>query len=64
MTTSAAPAAADTILAHEHLGHHNNDGMNFLYGDGHVEFHRRDVAQHFVAELAAGHNPPRRERVR
>ena len=61
---STAPAAAATILAYEHPGHHNNDGMNFLYGDGHVEFQRRDVAQHVLAEVAAGHNPPRAERVR
>lgn len=59
MRASTAPEAADTILAYEHLHHHNNDGMNFLYGDGHVEFQRHDVAQYFVAEITAGHNPPR-----
>ena len=59
MRASTAPEAADTILAYEHLGHHNNDGMYFLYGDGRVEFQRRDAAQHLAAEVAAGHNPPR-----
>ena len=29
------------------------------YADGHVEFQAKVVSEHFVAELAAGHNPPR-----
>ena len=54
-----AGRAGDTLVAYEHLNHHNNDGMNFLYADGHVEFQVRAVAEHLVSEIGAGHNPPR-----
>ena len=55
-----APVArpGETILAYERLENHNRDGMNVLYADGHVEFQPKAAAEHFVAELAAGHNPP------
>lgn len=57
--TAAAARPQDTILTYEHLGHHNNQGMNFLYADGHVEFHRKDVSQYLIEEITAGQNPPR-----
>jgi prepilin-type processing-associated H-X9-DG protein len=47
------------ILGYEHVEHHNCDGMNVLYADGHVEFQTAKVSAHVVAEIAAGHNPPR-----
>jgi prepilin-type processing-associated H-X9-DG protein len=54
-----ASAPPEAILAWEFIEHHNKDGMNFLYADGHVEFQRREDAEYFVAEIAAGRNPPR-----
>jgi prepilin-type processing-associated H-X9-DG protein len=54
-----ASAPSEAILAYEFIENHNKDGMNFLYADGHVEFQRREDAEYFVAEIAAGHNPPR-----
>ena len=51
-------APAEAIVAYEVPDSHNKDGMNFLYADGHVEFHNKASA-HFVAEIEAGHNPPR-----
>jgi prepilin-type processing-associated H-X9-DG protein len=57
--TLTAGRGGDTVVAYEHLNHHNNEGMNFLYADGHVEFQARAVARHLVSEIAAGHNPPR-----
>ena len=59
MTAPPRSRARDTVVAYEHLGHHNNDGMNFLYADGRVEFQNKYVAPHVVSEIAAGHNPPR-----
>ena len=56
--TPPAEHAGDVILAYEHLGHHVNQGMHFLYAGGHVEFQTKVVAEHFVSEIAAGHNPP------
>ena len=53
-------ALRQAIVAYELMDNHNRDGINFLYADGHVEFHRRQDAESFIAELAAGHNPPRR----
>jgi hypothetical protein len=56
---SAMPAhAEEMIVAYERPGNHNNDGMNFLHTDGYVQFQNREVSQHFVNEVAAGHNPP------
>ena len=51
-------APADAILAYEIPNNHNKQGMNFLCADGHVEFHNKAGA-HFIAEIEAGHNPPR-----
>jgi prepilin-type processing-associated H-X9-DG protein len=64
MTAPPAARQGDVVVAYEHLGHHNNDGMNFLYADGHVEFQNRSVSAHLVGEIAAGHNPPRAEKLR
>jgi prepilin-type processing-associated H-X9-DG protein len=36
----ARDLGAEDILACEHGDNHNHDGMNVLYGDGHVEFVR------------------------
>jgi prepilin-type processing-associated H-X9-DG protein len=46
------------VVAYEPLANHKT-GMNVLYGDGHVTFVELAAAQKMLAELAAGHNPPR-----
>jgi hypothetical protein len=53
-----APASAKHVLAYEPLLHHG-DGMHVLYGDGRVRFLKQAAANHLLAEIAAGHNPPR-----
>ena len=53
-------SSADTIVLYEPLIDHRNDGINILFGDGHVEFLRRGTANGMIAELKAGYNPPRR----
>ena len=47
------------ILAYEPLANHQNQGMNVLFGDGHVTFITPPAAMTMLAELKAGHNPPR-----
>ncbi|MGA2497608.1 MAG: H-X9-DG-CTERM domain-containing protein [Tepidisphaeraceae bacterium] len=49
----------DHVLAYEILKNHENDGMNVLYGDGHVQWLPKPEALHLLAELKVGHNPPR-----
>jgi prepilin-type processing-associated H-X9-DG protein len=55
-----ATMPATFIMACEPLGHHP-DGTSFLYGDGHVDFVPTAKAMKVLAELNAGHNPPRPE---
>ena len=50
---------ADVVLAYEPLSDHQNNGMNVLYGDGHVDFESLAYAKKVLAELNAGYNPPR-----
>ncbi len=57
-------AGADTVVLYEPLTNHDRDGMNVLFGDGHVEFIVKQRAEKMIAELKAGHNPPRREMLR
>lgn len=57
----ASPAVLEaTVLVTERPEAHDADGMNVLYADGRVEWHRADVVQHMLRELQAGNNPPRR----
>jgi prepilin-type processing-associated H-X9-DG protein len=44
--TSSAPA--DRIIVYEKPDAHNGDGMNILYGDGHVEFQRMEAANRAI----------------
>jgi prepilin-type processing-associated H-X9-DG protein len=60
---SPATVPATRVIAYEPLGHHG-DATNFLYGDGHVEFVRGPKARKIIAELEAGQNPPRAEKIR
>lgn len=60
--TSAS--TAEQVLLYEPPGNHNGDGMNVLFGDGHVDFIPKPEAQKMIAELEAGHNPPRAQMVK
>jgi prepilin-type processing-associated H-X9-DG protein len=47
------------VVAYEPVANHHGDGMNVLYGDGHVEFLNRPESDRVLDELRHGHNPPR-----
>jgi predicted Zn finger-like uncharacterized protein/prepilin-type processing-associated H-X9-DG protein len=49
---------ADQVLVCELPSNHNNDGGNFLFADGHVEFFNGPNVQKMIANLKAGKNPP------
>lgn len=53
----------EVVVLHDRPGDHT-DGMNVAYGDGHVEWHDLPASKKILAELAAGHNPPRREKLK
>lgn len=55
----AASVSPNHVLAYEPLANHQNAGMNVLFGDGHVDFVDRKFAEHLIAEVMSGHNPPR-----
>jgi len=42
---------ATTVLLYEPLANHDNDGMNILFGDGHVEFVHPAEARRLIASL-------------
>ena len=54
--TGGAPRNA--VLAYEPLGNHGA-GLNVLFADGSVQWLDATQGQRLIAELAAGHNPPR-----
>lgn len=56
---TADAVTRDHVLAYEHLPNHAHEGMNALFGDGNVRWLEAAEAEHVVAELGAGHNPPR-----
>ena len=56
---TADAVTRDHVLAYEHLPNHAHAGMNVLFGDGNVRWLERADAERLVAELGAGHNPPR-----
>jgi len=49
---------ADTVVLYEPMTNHDNDGINILWGDGHVSFHSRQEAQQIINDVEAGKNPP------
>jgi prepilin-type processing-associated H-X9-DG protein len=51
--------SVDYILAYEPLANHLQEGMNILFGDGHVEWCSKAQAVYVISELNAGFNPPR-----
>ncbi|HEY7115324.1 MAG TPA: H-X9-DG-CTERM domain-containing protein [Tepidisphaeraceae bacterium] len=54
-----ATATPQHVIAYEPLTNHSGAGMNVLFGDGHAEFLPAAKANYVLAELKAGHNPPR-----
>jgi prepilin-type processing-associated H-X9-DG protein len=47
-------ATAETVVCYEKLEDHDNDGINVLFGDGHVEFIQREQAKVLIPDLAGG----------
>ncbi|HEV2295217.1 MAG TPA: hypothetical protein VGR35_15295 [Tepidisphaeraceae bacterium] len=41
---------AENVVAYEHMHNHDHDGINLLFGDGHVEFFQRDGALRLLNE--------------
>ena len=50
-------AASTVVLLYEPLENHQREGMNVLFGDGHVEFLNRSEAQTILSQRAAGTFP-------
>jgi hypothetical protein len=48
-----------TVTAYTPLAYHEDLGTDVLFYDGHCEWIDRAAAQALLAELQAGHNPPR-----
>jgi prepilin-type processing-associated H-X9-DG protein len=42
--------AADVVILYERLGNHDNDGINMLFGDGHVEFQTTEQAEQMLQQ--------------
>ena len=42
--------AADVVILYERLGSHDGDGVNMLFGDGHVEFQMTDSAEQILQQ--------------
>jgi prepilin-type processing-associated H-X9-DG protein len=53
------PADAAAVLLYEKPENHNKDGINILYGDGHVEFMSATVYPGIISQLEQGVNPPK-----
>jgi prepilin-type processing-associated H-X9-DG protein len=49
------------VLLYENPANHTGgkDGMNILWGDGHVSWEGARYSQFIIKELQAGQNPPR-----
>lgn len=63
--TSADANLAQAVVAYEPVAKHDGTaGMNVVYGDAHVEWHDARTGAKIAAELNAGHNPPRAEKLR
>jgi prepilin-type processing-associated H-X9-DG protein len=48
------PGGPNRILLYEKDGAHEADGINLLFGDGHVEFRRADNAQKMIQQQEGG----------
>jgi len=47
---ASATTAADEVIAYERIGDERREGINVLYGDGHVEFHPIDEAKQLLQD--------------
>jgi len=56
MTSAVSPRH---VVAYETLANHNHLGINVMFGDGHVDWLNVSEAKYQIAEIQAGHNPPR-----
>jgi len=45
-------AGAEEVMLHEKNDNHDEDGMNILYGDGHVEWWAMPAAQQQIQKAA------------
>jgi prepilin-type processing-associated H-X9-DG protein len=52
-------ATAQHVVAYEPMSNNRGAGMNVLFGDGSVQFLNQAESTYLLAELKAGHNPPR-----
>lgn len=48
-----AQAPADAVILYEPLANHDGDGMNILFGDGHVEFVDAQTAQKLIRDATS-----------
>jgi prepilin-type processing-associated H-X9-DG protein len=51
-------APATFVLMYEPLADHDDDGVNFLFADGHVDWLEKKTAAAAIKELEARQNPP------
>jgi type II secretory pathway pseudopilin PulG len=48
----------NSILVYEKKSNHANEGMHILQNDGQVRWLPQKAAEHVIAKIQAGHNPP------
>jgi len=53
----STPVASNRVIAAENLENHGGQGMNILFGDGHVEFENKDEAAKLLATVAPTTQP-------
>lgn len=63
-STFTTSVSDNAIVAYEPLSNHGGDGSNVLFGDGHAEFFQPPMMTKLLAELSAGQNPPRAEKLK
>jgi prepilin-type processing-associated H-X9-DG protein len=61
MTLQSPPNA---VVLYDRPENHHGEHMNVLHVDGRVEWLSKDDADKVIAEVTAGHNPPRPDKVK
>jgi prepilin-type processing-associated H-X9-DG protein len=51
-------APADAVVLYERADNHDQEGMNMLYADGHVEWNEMEVAEKLIKAADAAHKAP------